>query len=88
MKATGIVRQLDPLGRVVLPIELRRTLGIGEKDGLEIFVDGDRIVLKKYAPGCTFCGNASGDLSYILGKGVCKSCAGQIVNIIKSIKHA
>lgn len=48
MKSTGIVRKVDELGRVVLPIELRRTLGIEERDAIEIFVDGDKIVLRKY----------------------------------------
>jgi AbrB family transcriptional regulator, transcriptional pleiotropic regulator of transition state genes len=56
MKSTGIVRKVDELGRVVIPIELRRTLGIGEKDALEIYVDGERIMLKKYEPACIFCG--------------------------------
>lgn len=55
MKATGIVRKVDELGRVVIPIELRRTLGIGEKDALEIYVDNERIVLSKYEPGCRDC---------------------------------
>lgn len=50
MKSTGIVRKVDELGRVVVPIELRRTLGIAEKDALEIFVDEDKIILQKYAP--------------------------------------
>jgi len=53
MKSTGIVRKVDELGRVVIPIELRRTLGIAEKDSLEIYVDDDRIVLKKYKPNMT-----------------------------------
>ncbi|MFC7394716.1 AbrB/MazE/SpoVT family DNA-binding domain-containing protein [Scopulibacillus cellulosilyticus] len=53
MKSTGIVRKVDELGRVVIPIELRRTLGINEKDALEIYVDDDRIVLKKYKPSMT-----------------------------------
>ena len=56
MKSTGIVRKVDELGRVVLPIELRRTLDIAEKDALEIYVDSDRIVLRKYEPACIFCG--------------------------------
>lgn len=56
MKSTGIVRKVDELGRVVIPIELRRTLSIGVKDALEIYVDGDRIVLKKYEPACIFAG--------------------------------
>ena len=58
MKSTGIVRKVDELGRVVIPIELRRTLRIEEKDALEIYVDGERIILKKYEPACIFCGNA------------------------------
>ena len=53
MKSTGIVRKVDELGRVVIPIELRRTLGIAEKDALEIYVDNDQIVLKKYKPNMT-----------------------------------
>ncbi|MCG8482598.1 MAG: AbrB/MazE/SpoVT family DNA-binding domain-containing protein, partial [Clostridia bacterium] len=56
MKATGIVRKVDELGRVVLPIELRRNLNIEIKDPLEIYVDGEMIILKKYAPACIFCG--------------------------------
>jgi transcriptional pleiotropic regulator of transition state genes len=77
MKATGIVCRVDELGRVVLPSELRRTLGIGEKDALEIFVDGERIVLKKYEPACVFCGNAE-NVSYFKGKLVCGDCVGEI----------
>ncbi|SFA91105.1 transcriptional pleiotropic regulator of transition state genes [Cohnella sp. OV330] len=57
LKATGIVRKIDELGRVVIPMELRKTLQIAEKDPMEIFVDGEQIVLRKYAPGCVFCGN-------------------------------
>ena len=55
MKSTGIVRKVDELGRIVLPIELRRTLDIAEKDALEIFVEGDNIILHKYHPSCVFC---------------------------------
>lgn len=50
MKSTGMVRKVDELGRVVLPIELRRSLGIKEKDAIEIYIDGDKIILKKYVP--------------------------------------
>ncbi len=57
MKATGIVRKVDELGRVVLPIELRNKFDIKVKDPIEIFVDGSSIVLKKYEPNCVFCGN-------------------------------
>ncbi len=77
MKSTGIVRKIDELGRVVIPIELRRTLGIGEKDALEIYVDGDRIIFKKYEPACTFCDNAS-DIVHFKGKNVCKSCVAEL----------
>lgn len=73
MKATGIVRKMDDLGRIVLPIELRRQFGIAEKDSLEIYTDGDSIVLKKYNPGCTFCGSVV-DLVNDGGKVVCRDC--------------
>ena len=73
MKSTGIVRKVDELGRIVLPIELRRTLDIEVKDSLEIYVDGSQIVLKKYEPACVFCGNAKGVIHY-KGKNVCHSC--------------
>ena len=73
MKATGIVRKVDELGRIVLPKELRNTLDIKEKDSLEIYVDVDQIILKKYAPACIFCSNA-GDIVTFKGKNVCKEC--------------
>ena len=57
MKSTGIVRKVDELGRVVLPIELRRTLNISYKDSLEIFTDNNMVVLRKYEPSCIFCGS-------------------------------
>lgn len=72
MKSTGIVRKVDELGRVVIPIELRRTMDIEEKDGLEIYVDNDRIILRKYEPACVFCGNAS-EVTHFK-KNVCKDC--------------
>jgi transcriptional pleiotropic regulator of transition state genes len=74
MKATGIVRKIDELGRVVLPIELRRTLDLDVKDPLEIFVDDDNtIILKKYEPACIFCGDARNVINY-KGKNICTSC--------------
>jgi transcriptional pleiotropic regulator of transition state genes len=73
MKTTGIVRQVDSLGRIVLPIELRRTLDIAERDSLEIYVEEDRIVLKKFAPSCIFCGRTE-ELVDFKGKKVCKPC--------------
>jgi len=77
MKATGIVRKVDDLGRVVLPVELRRTLGIDIKDPLEIYVDGDQVILKKYEPTCIFCGEANGVKNYS-GKNICPSCIKKI----------
>jgi transcriptional pleiotropic regulator of transition state genes len=73
MKSTGIVRKVDELGRIVLPIELRRNLNIGEKDSLEIYVEGASIVLKKYEPSCIFCGEDHNTVDY-KGKVVCASC--------------
>ena len=77
MKSTGIVRQLDSLGRIVLPIELRRSLDIGPKDLLEIMVDGNSVVLRKYEPNCAFCGSA-GKLSAYRDKLICKRCLKEI----------
>ena len=74
MKSTGIVRKVDELGRIVLPIELRRNLDIEERDSLEIYMDGDKIVLRKYEPACVFCGSAE-DLVNYKGKNVCGACA-------------
>lgn len=73
MKATGIVRKVDELGRIVLPIELRRTLDIEIKDSLEIFVDEDCIILKKYTPACIFCGNAN-NVMRVKTKNICADC--------------
>jgi transcriptional pleiotropic regulator of transition state genes len=73
MKSLGIVRKVDELGRIVIPIELRRTLEIAEKDALEIYVDGSTILLKKYEPACVFCGNAKGVDEY-KGKKICAGC--------------
>lgn len=73
MKSTGMVRKVDELGRIVLPIELRRTLGIEEKDRIEIFVDGESIILRKYQPACIFCDNAKDIINY-KGKNICPDC--------------
>ena len=77
MKSTGIVRQLDSLGRIVLPVELRRTLNIGTKDQLEILIDGNSVVLRKYAPNCQVCGSRTG-LSTFREKLVCKRCLAEL----------
>ncbi len=77
MKATGIVRKVDELGRIVLPIEIRRTLDIAIKDAIEIFVDDEHIILKKYEPACVFCGNAR-DVRKVNNKNVCADCVKEI----------
>ena len=73
MKSTGIVRKVDELGRIVLPIELRRTLEINVKDAIEIYVEGNTVILKKYEPACIFCGNAKNVTTY-KDKHICADC--------------
>jgi len=73
MKQTGIVRKVDELGRIVLPIELRRTLDIAVRDALEIYLDDDKVVMRKYEPSCVFCGSTRNLLEY-REKSVCKEC--------------
>jgi transcriptional pleiotropic regulator of transition state genes len=80
MKATGIVRKVDDLGRIVLPIELRRTLDIDVKDPLEIYVEGDTILLRKHDPACVFCGG-SRDIRSYRGKNICADCLKQLAQI-------
>ena len=82
MKSTGIVRKVDSLGRVVLPIELRRTMGMDVKDPVEIFVQGDRIVLRKYQPACIFCGSTEGTINFN-GRLICKSCIDKMHEIVE-----
>jgi transcriptional pleiotropic regulator of transition state genes len=84
MKSTGIIRRVDELGRVVIPIELRNKFGINEKDPMEIFVDGSSIVLKKYEPNCIFCGAAKKLVSYN-DKLVCTKCAEKIKNLSENV---
>ena len=73
LKSTGIVRKVDELGRIVLPIELRRTLDIAEKDSLEIYMDGPSIILKKSQPACIFCDDARDGIVF-RGKNICPKC--------------
>lgn len=87
LKSTGIVRKVDELGRVVIPIELRRTLGIGEKDALEIYVDGERIVLKKYEPACIFTGEVDETVRY-KNKVVSRKCIEEMYELINGNKVA
>ena len=78
MKSTGVVRPIDMLGRFVLPKEIRETMELQTKDPLEIFVDGDKIILKKYQPSCLFCGNADDEFIMFKTKRICKDCLATI----------
>ena len=80
MKATGIVRRVDELGRVVIPIEIRNKFDIFERDKIEIFVDGSSIILKKFEPNCIFCGNTENLLKY-KDKMVCEKCSKEIFQL-------
>ena len=79
MKATGIVRKVDELGRIVLPIELRRNLDIAERDELEIYVDGDSVILRKHEAKCIFCGGNA--LYHYNGKNICTDCMNSLVKL-------
>lgn len=80
MKSTGIIRKVDNLGRIVLPIELRRTMDIAEREELEIYMDNERIILQKYEMSCIFCGSSRA-LTSFRGKNVCRECARRIADV-------
>ena len=80
MKSIGIVRRIDELGRVVIPKEVRDNFEIMEKDSLEIFVDGEKIILKKYIPRCIFCGSSKELITYN-DKLVCNKCIAKMSEI-------
>ena len=83
MKATGIVRRIDDLGRVVIPKEIRRTLRLREGTPLEIFTDREgEIILKKYSPACAFCSNASG-ITVFKGRNICRDCLAELSEMQK-----
>ena len=77
MKSTGILRKVDELGRIVLPIELRRTFDLNVKDAIEIYTDNDMIILKKFQRSCVFCGSPEYVTEY-KGKSICASCLAEI----------
>ncbi|MBE6639099.1 MAG: AbrB/MazE/SpoVT family DNA-binding domain-containing protein [Ruminococcaceae bacterium] len=81
MKSTGIVRPIDQLGRIVLPKELRETLNISPKDSLEIFIENEKIILKKYVPNCCFCGNDE-EMTLYHGKLICRSCVRKLGSLV------
>lgn len=76
-KSTGIKREIDKLGRIVLPIELRRSLEIESGDAVEIFVEDNKVILQKYMPSCIFCGSSDSVITY-KNKNVCLSCAAEL----------
>lgn len=80
MKSLGIVRKIDELGRIVLPIETRKRLDIMAGDGVEIFVERDRVILKKYAPACIFCGEVDDVVNYG-DKKICRKCLEELKNL-------
>lgn len=80
IKSTGIVRRIDELGRVVIPMEIRHQFGIAVRDPIEIFVDGSSIILKKYGANCVFCGSTK-SLSEYNDKLICSKCAKEISNL-------
>ena len=80
MKSTGIVRKVDELGRIVLPIEMRRTLNIEEKDSLEIYVEDDNVILRKYQATCIFC-ESTKNLINFNNKNLCPECLKKIKEI-------
>lgn len=82
LKSTGMVRKLDELGRFVIPIELRRTLNIDDNGKLEIYVEDDKIILKKYMPSCSFCSNADG-ITVFKGKNICRECLAELAALPK-----
>lgn len=77
MKSTGIVRRIDELGRIVLPVEIRKTLNISSRDAVEIFVKEDAVILKKYEPSCIFCGSMESATEF-KGRIVCDQCLAEL----------
>ncbi|WP_295152015.1 AbrB/MazE/SpoVT family DNA-binding domain-containing protein [uncultured Ruminococcus sp.] len=77
MKSTGIVRKVDELGRIVLPIELRRTYDLAVRDSIEIYTEDDKIILKKYQKSCIFCGNKENLIDF-KDRTICADCAAEI----------
>lgn len=80
MKATGIVRKVDEVGRIVLPVELRSVLGIDNRDSVEIFTEDNKIILKKYEPACIFCGSTE-NVTVFKNKQVCENCVKELMTL-------
>lgn len=82
MKATGMIRPIDNLGRIVIPNELRNTFNLNPKDYVEIFTDENTIILKKYVQSCIFCGGVD-NIQYFEGKKVCDKCMSKLASMAK-----
>ena len=79
MKSTGMVRRVDELGRVTIPKEIRKQLGIKDNvDAFEIFTEGNTLILRKYAPSCAFCNKMDEDMVTFKGVNICKSCLDEL----------
>lgn len=81
MKTTGIVRNIDELGRIVIPKELRTLMDMPVGSGVEIYVEGSKIAITRYYPGCFFCGNAADELKEHKGKKICKACLAELAEL-------
>lgn len=86
MKATGMVRPIDSLGRVVIPKEIRKVFQIKNKDAMEIFVDSDMIILKKYEPACVFCGETENVISYE-NRTICSKCVDRMKDLVSQAER-
>lgn len=86
MKSIGVVRNLDQLGRVVLPKELRKSMDIKEGQPLEIYTEGEAIILKKYQPGCHCCGDVNVKAT-ILGVKLCNNCINEFNKARKKVEE-
>ncbi len=84
MKSTGIIRKVDELGRIVIPMEVRQIFGINTKEPLEIYTDGDKIVLSKYERACTFC-SSSKNITMFKGRKVCEKCVKALASATLSV---
>ncbi len=80
MRATGVVRRVDQLGRIVLPKKLRKEFEFNEKNDIELLIDGDTIVLRKFMPSCVFC-NTRDDVNVYKGRNICEKCMDELKDL-------
>ena len=82
IKSTGIVRKIGNLGRIVIPKELRKKMNIKKQDPMEIFVEGDYIILTKYSAGCMYCGEITRTFQY-RGSTICYECQEEMQEFVQ-----